>query len=156
MSEYLSAFPIRIIGIGNRYFGDDEVGPRVYDALAQRPLPAGVLAIDGGLRGLDLLGSVEGAQRVIFVDTLNGFGRPGEVVLISRPLDIEEQATAYGHGGGLVFLLRALKATCEGKLPEIFVVGVEGRADERAVEALAGLCMELASGREFAIHVAAD
>ena len=70
----------RIVCIGNRYFGVgfDDVGPRVYDALANR-LPQGVEVIDGGLAGLGLLRWFDAAGCLVFVDTVSGFGPAGSV-----------------------------------------------------------------------------
>ncbi len=136
----------RIVCIGNRYRPEDDAGPRVYSLLRGSALPDGVEAIDGGMSGLDLLASVERAERVVFVDCVSGFGRAGEVLV----LDPEEVATAasprYDHAAGLPYLLRVLPAVCDGPAPEVIIVGIEGRADGAAVAAAAELALKLARG----------
>ena len=57
-----------IIGLGNPLRGDDGVGVRVVQALAERALPAGVEVVDGGTQGLGLVSLLEGQKRVILVD----------------------------------------------------------------------------------------
>lgn len=131
----------RIICIGNRYREGDEAGPRVYDYLAQRALPPGVEVHDGGLGGLNLLALVESSQRVVFVDSVRGFAAEGEVVLLQvADLPLETDA-AYGHDSGLGYLLHVLPKVCEGPVPEISVVGLEGKADERVVALAAALAL---------------
>ncbi|MBI4494554.1 MAG: hydrogenase maturation protease [Chloroflexi bacterium] len=137
----------RIICVGNRYVPEDAVGPRVYDALVQRVLPDDVQVIDGGLAGLDLLRFIEGAERVVFVDRVAGFGGPEEVLI----LDAAEVATVggvrYDHAAGLAYLLGVLPEVCEGALPEVLLVGVEGPPDDALVEQAATLSVQLVSGQ---------
>ncbi len=135
----------RIVCIGNHHHPEDDAGPRVYRLLRGSALPDGVEAIDGGMRGLNLLACVERADRVVFVDCVSGFGRPGEVLV----LDPEEVTTAasprYDHAAGLAYLLRVLPAVCDGPAPEVLIVGIEGQADGAAVAAAAELALKLAT-----------
>lgn len=135
----------RIICIGNRHHPEDAAGPRVYDLLRRRGLPDGIELIDGGLAGLNLLRYLERAERVVFVDRVSGFGRPGEVL----SLDLEEATAAamrrYDHTGGLAYLLRVLPAVCEGPTPGIRIVGIEGKADDAAIADAAALALKFAA-----------
>lgn len=136
----------RIICIGNRYVVEDAAGPAVHDFLWRRPLPADIEVIDGGLAGLDLLRTVEGAERVVFVDSLMGYAdKPGVY-----PLDpwavVAEAAGGYGHESGLAYLLRVLPAVCEGALPEIFLIGIEGPLQEETIAEAADLALGIAAG----------
>ena len=134
----------RIICVGNRHLVGDDAGSRVFDALAAGPLPDGVEVVDGGLGGIDLLGLVEGRRRVVFVDTVNGFGAPGEVMVLSREQAARNAVGAYGHAAGLGYLLKMLPAVCEGPMPEVLLVGVEGNASSAAIGRMADLCLILA------------
>jgi len=134
----------RIICVGNRYAADDEVGPRTYEILAGRARPAEVEVVEGGLAGLNLLGLMEGVGRVVLVDTLAGFTEPGQVVMMDGIEAGLKISSGYGHGNGLGYLLRMLPTVWEGKLPEIIVIGLEGRADAQAINRLAETCLELA------------
>lgn len=135
----------RIVCIGNRHHPEDDAGPRVYSLLRGTALLRGIELVDGGTGGLNLLTCVERAARVVFVDSVSGFGRPREVLV----LDPEEVAAAasprYDHAAGLAYLLRILPAVCEGPAPEVVIVGVEGQADPAAVAAAAELALKLAS-----------
>jgi hydrogenase maturation protease len=134
----------RIICIGQRYCAGDVAGPAVYDRLVAMA-PPGVEVIDGGLAGLGLLRFMEGARRVVFVDTLCGFGRPQQVMALD-PAEVASLAeSSYGHSAGLPYLLRALPAVCEGRAPEIAIVGIEGAPDEHAASEAATLAVALAS-----------
>lgn len=137
----------RIICIGNRYCAADCAGALVYDRLAGRDLPAGTEVIDGGLAGLGLLGLVEDADRVIFVDQVIGFAEPPGVVVLGPSAVSESQTAQYGHSGGLAYLLSVLPVVCTTSLPEIAVVGIEGQPDAGALDRAADLALELAAGR---------
>lgn len=119
----------RIICVGNRYFPGDDAGPKVYDFLLGTHFSPDVQLIDGGLMGLDLLRFVDGTERVVFVDSVSGFGRPGEIVILDGASLLKEAAADYGHSGGLGYLFRVLPAVCEGQIPDIVLIGVERAAE---------------------------
>ena len=70
--------PTLIIGLGNPLRGDDGVGVRAAQALAEQKLPPGVEVLDGGTQGLGIVNLLEGRQRVIFVDAADMGAAPGE------------------------------------------------------------------------------
>ncbi len=72
----------RIICIGNRFVEEDSAGYQVFQELSLKPLPEDVELIDGGLAGLDLLRFIEGAEEVVFVDSISGFGSNGDLQLL--------------------------------------------------------------------------
>jgi hydrogenase maturation protease len=124
---------VRIICIGNRYEERDSAGPQVYDQLAELELPDGVLAVDGGLSGLNLLGLVQKCRRVVFVDTVSGFAKPGDVVLIKDVAALIDRPDHLDHGAGLGYLLSMIDQVIEGAAPEIVVIGLEPPCTETAV-----------------------
>ena len=67
-----------IIGLGNPLRGDDGVGVRVVQALAEQALPAGVEVVDGGTQGLGIVNLMEGRQCVILVDAADLGTKPGQ------------------------------------------------------------------------------
>lgn len=133
----------RIICVGNRYFAGDDLGAKVYDRLRQRPLPAGVEVIDGGLMGLNLLKYAEGVKRLVFVDTVSGFGNENEIVVLDRETVCAKTEAGYGHSGGLAYLFQVFPLVFENELPEILLVGAPGASDERTVNALADACLQV-------------
>jgi len=140
----MASRPVRIICVGNRLKPGDDLGPRVHDLLRGRGVPAGVELIDGGLAGLNLLGLMEGADRVVFVDALSGFGEPGRPVVLDGLGEAAQMEPEYGHSGGLAYLLRALPGVWPGDLPRVWVVGAEGNVDEPALAELADACLAVA------------
>lgn len=138
-----------IICIGNRLVERDALGGRVFDALADLPaLPADTDLIDGGLKGLDLLGYIEDRRRVIFVDALDEASfEPGVRVLTQDA--VAAFSTGYGHDAGLPYLLSLLPKVCQQPLPEILLVGAAGPATQTIVEKIVECCLEIAGhGRD--------
>ena len=115
-----------------------------YDLLSERPLPRDVEIVDGGLAGLNLLRFVEDAERVVFVDAVAGFSPVGGIVI----LDMDEAARRadgeFDHGAGLSYLLRMLPHVVVGRVPEIFLVGIEGVPDKDIIARAAETSVMLA------------
>lgn len=133
----------RIVCVGNALCDGDRAGPAAYERLRRSPLPRGVEVLDGGLAGLELLGAFEGAERVVFIDSVRGFGAPGEVVVLAPG---EAAAGGFDHAGGLAYVLGVYRAVLPAPHPEVSLVGVEepmgpASADEAARRAVA-LCTE--------------
>jgi|AntDeeMinimDraft_5_1070356.scaffolds.fasta_scaffold07334_2 hydrogenase maturation protease len=91
-----------VAGIGNIFMGDDGFGCEVIQRLARRSLPAGVDAVDFGIRGLDLsYALMDGYQLAILVDTAERGGEPGTVHVIEPEID-ESQADVVASGEQLI------------------------------------------------------
>ena len=115
-----------ILGLGNPLRGDDGVGVRVVEALAERALPGEVEVVDGGTGGLGIVNLMEGRQRVILVDAADMGRAPGEFVRFTpedaRLLGDAEHLSI--HGAGLRDSLMLAQAL--GTLPEeIIIFGVQ-------------------------------
>lgn len=138
----------RIVCIGNRYFGGtvDDVGPRVFDALAERGVPAGIELVDGGLGGLGLLRWFDDARRLVFVDAVAGFGPAGSVHVVQGATVASWAQGGYDHAAGLPYLLRMAPAVVgDERMPQVTVVGVEAPADAGAVRRAADCALRLAA-----------
>ena len=138
----------RIICVGNRFVDGDDTGPQVYDRLSHMALPPDVDIVDGGLLGLNLLRFAEGADRLVFVDSVSGFGREGEVLVLDAMEAADGMAASYGHSCGLAYLLRVLPGVCEGRMPQVLLVGVEGSATEPMISRAADISIKLAEGEK--------
>lgn len=137
--------PSSIICVGNRHHPGDDLGPRVHDLLAQSPLPAGIQLVDGGLCGLDLLWSVEGVARAVFVDALDGFAQPGDVVTLGWK-DVAALAEgSWGHEAGLPYLFHLAPKVCDGPMPELTLVGAQCPAGPDVIAAVAARALAEAS-----------
>ena len=135
----------RIVCVGSRLVEEDAAGPAVYDLLSSRPLPDGVEVIDGGLGGLSLLRMADGAEGLVFVDAVSGFGAPGEVLLLPAQ-DVAAEATPDGHAGGLPFLLALLPRVSDVPPGGVAVVGLEAPWDDAALARAASLALATVSG----------
>jgi hydrogenase maturation protease len=116
----------RIICVGNRFSSADQAGPLVHDWLAKRRLPPDVELIDGGLAGLDLLRFVEGAETVVFVDAVTGYGTSDGVCVLDPEEAARYASGSFDHAAGLGYLLRVLPCVCEKTAPVVSLVGIEG------------------------------
>ncbi|WP_161629972.1 hydrogenase maturation protease [Desulfogranum mediterraneum] len=138
----------QIICIGNRLVPEDAAGPAVFDRLGElQPLADGIELSEGGLAGLNLLPLLEQGGRVVFVDAVRGFTRPGElVVLDQRQIVASLDDRHFGHGAGLAYVLAVLPEVCDGEPPEeIVLVGLEGACSGPLIERAAGLSLVLAA-----------
>lgn len=145
MSENHSHTTARIICVGNRYAPCDGAGPAVHDHLVRQGVPDGVEVLDGGLLGLSLLRSIEGARRVVFVDQVEGFAAPGEVIVLRGRQLAAMPPPQFGHANGLAFLLHAIPVALDCKSPDVVLVGIEGtEAPQASVAQAAALALDWA------------
>jgi hydrogenase maturation protease len=115
-----------VIGVGNPLRGDDGVGVRVAEVLAEPTLPQDVTVVDGGTQGLGLASLMGGHRRVILVDAVDMGQEPGSFARFTP-----EEARLLGdaarlsiHGAGLRDAL--LLAQALGMLPEeVVIFGVQ-------------------------------
>ncbi len=138
--------PARIVCLGNRLLECDAAGPRVYDLLAQRALPAGVEVFDGGIAGLGLLRLADGASRLVFVDQCWGRAGPGQALRLDAAELAAEARGPADHSAGLAHLLAAVPLACEGAPPELEVVVLEGPVSAAGLERAAAMALALAQG----------
>lgn len=71
---------ITVLGVGNTLYSDDGVGIRVVEKLeAEYDFSDNVIIVDGGVLGINLLGVISNAGKLIVIDTVLNNGRPGEL-----------------------------------------------------------------------------
>jgi hydrogenase maturation protease len=132
-----------ILGLGNPLRGDDGIGPRVVEELNHRALAEGVMALDAGSGGLDLLHLLEGWERVIVIDAADVGREPGRFVRFTpAEARLIESADGFSlHNAGLAEAL-ALAHAVGQTLPELVIFGVQpdkigwGEGLSEAVEAV--------------------
>jgi hydrogenase maturation protease len=96
-----------ILGIGNVLLGDEGVGVHVVEELGRGELPEGVVCLDGGTGGFQLLAPMQEAGRVVLVDaTLDG-SAPGTVRRLRPRFSKDYPRTLTAHDIGLKDLLDA-------------------------------------------------
>jgi hydrogenase maturation protease len=115
-----------VMGVGNLLLGDDGVGIRAIQRLAERNLPANVSVVDAGTPGWGLPAWFEGQKKVIIVDAVRMGEPPGawkrfnpEAVRLLASGDVFSL-----HEPGLANGLALAEAL--GNLPEeIVIYGIE-------------------------------
>jgi hydrogenase maturation protease len=125
-AELCPGAKILVAGIGNVFLGDDGFGVALVDRLARSRLPAGVEAVDFGVRGMDLAFAMQdGYDAVVLLDATPRGEPPGTLYVI----EVEEQdddapAAPDAHGMDPVKVLALVRAF-GGVAPRTFVVGCE-------------------------------
>jgi hydrogenase maturation protease len=124
-----------VLGIGNLVMSDDGIGVRVVQHLAASfRFPDGVVLLDGGTLGLDLLPQLEGVQRLLVVDAVNIGKAPGTLVRLAGdevPVVLETKVSP--HQMGLKDLLAV--AMLQGFAPlEMVLWGVQPEMIEMGME----------------------
>jgi hydrogenase maturation protease len=112
-----------IICFGNPLHGDDGFGPAVYQRLASMQLPNDLRPIEAGTAGLAALTLFRDCDEAIIVDALAPGGTAGR---LTEPLPetLMAEASPAGHGIGVGYLLKALRALPEPP-PRIRIIAVE-------------------------------
>ena len=115
---------VLVAGVGNVFLGDDGFGPAVVSRLAEQPLPAGVRAVDYGIRGVHLsYDLLDGWDALVLVDALPGDGPAGELRLLEvTDADLAGAPPLDGHSLHPLAVLSSLPAL-GGRLPLTRVVG---------------------------------
>ncbi len=115
-----------ILGVGNILLKDEGVGIHVIHALQDSPLPASaeVEIIDGGTSP-NVLYLLDGADRLIIIDAVEGGGEPGTIYRF-RAGDVEQEGKCVlsMHQIGLLEDL-AMMEHMEGKRKDAIIIGVE-------------------------------
>ncbi len=116
---------ITILGVGNILYRDDGVGIRVVERLEQEyDFPDDVIIVDGGVLGINLLGIISNAGRLIVVDTVLNHGKPGDLHRLEHD-EIPNRILAKNslHQVDLIEALTLCKAL--DHVPETTIVGIE-------------------------------
>jgi hydrogenase maturation protease len=151
-SKDSSTKKVLIAGVGNRLMSDDGFGPRVIDILSSAPLPKNVEARDIGTAGLTIATDLSEYDLVVFVDSVNMEGEPGQlhksgIMVEEVGGDIVELSRFTLHEVGLEGLLKFAKAI--GALPpRVILIGCKPKAF--------GPSLELSPEVEDALHRAAE
>lgn len=116
---------IMILGIGNLLFTDEGFGIRVISRLLETcEFPDNVSVEDGGVLGVNLLGVMAGADRLIVVDAIRNRGKPGDRYRLEGDA-IPERIRAKNSLHQVDFLEALTLMRALEKVPETVIVGVE-------------------------------
>ena len=116
---------ITIMGVGNILFTDEGVGVRVLETLSEQyEFPPNVKIVDGGVLGMNLLGTISEADHLIVIDAVRNGQEPGTLYRLEGE-DIPQRVLAK-NSLHQVDLLEAL-TFCEAldKHPQTLIIGIE-------------------------------
>jgi hydrogenase maturation protease len=127
---------ITVLGVGNILYTDDGVGIRVVEKLEKAyEFSDNVDIIDGGVLGVNLLGVISNAGRLIVVDTVLNHGQPGDLHRLDHD-QIPNRILAKNslHQVDLIEALTLCNAL--DHVPETTIIGVEPKDIESLSEDL--------------------
>lgn len=116
---------IMVLGVGNILYSDDGFGIKVVEQLEKNYVfPDHVTIVDGGVLGINLLGVISHAQKLIVVDTILNKSNPGDLHRIEGN-EIPNRILGK-NSMHQVDLLEAL-TLCRlmGNVPDTVILGVE-------------------------------
>lgn len=116
---------ITILGVGNILYRDDGVGIRVVEKLEKEyDFPDHVQIVDGGVLGINLMGIISNAGRLIVVDTVLNHGKPGDLHRLEHD-DIPNRILAKNslHQVDLIEALTLCSAL--DHVPQTTIIGIE-------------------------------
>lgn len=113
-----------VIGVGNRWRGDDGVGPAVLDALRDQ-VGAGVELVESDGEPTRLLDAFAGGDQVVMIDAVKTGATPGTVHRFTS--DDLPAGMGIGQSSHLVALVDTIAmGKLLGKLPDgLVVIGIE-------------------------------
>jgi hydrogenase maturation protease len=113
---------LAIIGIGNEIMGDDGIGPAILRTLSRESLPEEIDLIDGGTGGMSLLHTMKDYDRVVFIDSGDFGGIPGEIKVFTPDVahSVKKMRRYSLHEADLMEIIRLSQRV--GEAPEIIIV----------------------------------
>ena len=116
---------ITVLGVGNILYQDDGIGIRVIEKLeAAYEFSDNVILVDGGVLGINLLGIISNAGRLIVVDTVLNHGTPGDLHRLEHE-QIPDRILAKNslHQVDLIEALTLCRAL--DHVPRTTIIGIE-------------------------------
>lgn len=115
---------VLILGIGSTIRGDDGLGVHIVRHMEESGmrLPAGVELLDGGTAGFDLLGLIDGYDKIVIVDALRTDDQPGSIYRFTPDHAREQRARFSLHEVGIMEVIKTLRIMDHD--PEIEFVGI--------------------------------
>lgn len=118
---------IAVIGIGNTLMGDDGLGVRIAEQLADAHPDADARGVDicaGHTAGMGLMPQVMAAEKVVFVDAVDVGDAPGSVFRLDPDsAGLTSLRSNTSHGVGVSYLVTG--ARLQGHWPEFVVYAVQ-------------------------------
>lgn len=119
---------VAVVGIGNILLGDEGVGVHVIESLRKREEMKDVFLVDAGTAFLEVIYELDGYDKVIIVDAVNGGGKPGDIYRIDPyslfSESIEKNRSISLHDYGLIEGL-SFGRMAGISIGEVVLIGIE-------------------------------
>jgi len=116
---------IMIMGVGCKLLSDEGFGIHVIEKLHEHyEFPENVCLMDGGVLGLNLLGIISEADRLIVIDVIRNKGEAGDFYRLEGEA-IPERVRAKNSLHQVDFLEALTMCQVLDKVPETVILGVE-------------------------------
>jgi hydrogenase maturation protease len=116
---------IMILGVGCILLCDEGFGVRVAEKLmTDYDFPENVSVIDGGVLGINLMGTISEADHLIVIDVIRNNGKPGDVYRLSGD-EIPARIRAKNSLHQIDFLEALTLCQVFDKVPETVIIGIE-------------------------------
>ncbi len=116
---------VLVLGVGNVLMADEGIAVHVVRELEKMPLPPNVECLDGGTGGFQLLGPIQGADRILLIDACVD-GKPAGTVRRLRPrFSSDYPRTLTAHDIGLKDLLDAAYLTDRALNVTLFAISID-------------------------------
>ncbi|MDD2422331.1 MAG: HyaD/HybD family hydrogenase maturation endopeptidase [Heliobacteriaceae bacterium] len=112
--------PIIVMGLGNYLYGDEGIGIHVVERLNNEGgLPAAVEIVDGATLGLNLLATVERAEKLLIIDCVQAGQPPGSIIWLENdaiPRYFAQKLSIHQLGFSEVLALAAWRESLPGEM----------------------------------------
>lgn len=135
MNDIVIQKDILILGVGNLLLSDEGAGVHAVNYLQERyEIPLGVVVLDGGTAGMELLSCIIECNYLILLDAINAGEPPGTLVRLDDEQVPQFFATKMSpHQIGLTDILAAA-ALSGGTPPRIILLGVQPASFELGMD----------------------
>lgn len=145
-----------ILGAGNIAVGDEGFGVHVARRLAKTELPPNVRILEGGVGGFDLLGPLEGVDRLIVVDIM-ALDQPAGDLFLFKPggksIEPGKKVVSF-HQVGILELIQI--AAVIGRNPEVYILVTPPQTMEWSFDLSPALSKAADATAEFLKNMIAD
>ena len=121
-----------LLGLGNYAMGDDSIGLRIVEHIAEHDLESGFEAVEVGNNGMQVLTYFEPeTELIVIVDSANFGGKPGDCICFS-PDEVENHKVVGNistHEGDVLKLID-LARKIDQAIPPIRIVAIQPKSME--------------------------
>ncbi|XUX00876.1 MAG: hydrogenase maturation protease [Dehalogenimonas sp.] len=156
MEEQTKPKTTMILGAGNIAAGDEGFGVHVARRLAKSDLPVDVRVLEGGVGGFDLLGHLEGVDRLIVVDIM-ALEKPAGELFFFKPggtsIEPGKKVVSF-HQVGILELIQI--ASVIGYTPKVFFLVTPPETLEWSFDLSAPLSKAANAAADFLLNMIKD